>query len=176
MRADLDGAKLHAFMREIGRLAEGPGRVYLVGGATALLLGVRDQTIDIDLKLDPEPKAIFEGIAQLKERLGVHVELASPDLFLPPLPGWRERSEFIARSGPVEFYHYDFYAQALAKILRGHGKDLTDAKALVRLGKVDPERLHALFTAVSPDFIRYPAINEKDFEDRLLRFIQESTE
>jgi len=51
VRSNLDTAKLDAFVQAIGRMATGPGRVYLVGGATALLLGIRDQTIDVDIKL-----------------------------------------------------------------------------------------------------------------------------
>ncbi|MES1147367.1 MAG: hypothetical protein ABUL49_01315, partial [bacterium] len=81
MRYPLDKAKLFRFMEEIGRRATSPGRIYLVGGATALLLDVRSQTIDIDIKLDPEPGGVFEAISTLKEALSVNVELASPDQF-----------------------------------------------------------------------------------------------
>ena len=174
VRTGLDKPKLSRFIEEVGRRAGGPGRVYLVGGAGALLLGIRETTIDIDLKLDPEPKAIFEGIAAIKERLAIHIELASPDLFLPSVPGWQERSEFIARSGPVDFYHYDFYAQCLSKILRGHRIDLSDAKAYVRLGKVVPLRLRELFEVVRGDCIRYPAIDVPEFENRVRRFVEEN--
>ena len=37
---------------------------------------------------------------------------------LPSLPGWRERSLFIDRHGRLDFYHYDPYSQALAKLER----------------------------------------------------------
>ncbi len=39
-------------MQELAGAARGPGKVYFTGGATALLLGFREQTIDIDLKLE----------------------------------------------------------------------------------------------------------------------------
>jgi hypothetical protein len=55
-----------------------------------------------------------------------NIELAAPDDFIPPLPGWEEWSIFIARRGKIDFYHYDLYAQALAKIERGHARDLAD--------------------------------------------------
>ncbi len=105
-----------------------PWGVFLVGGASALLLGLRERTIDIDVKLDPEPVGVFEAIAELKERLAINVMLAAPDDFIPALPEWRERSEFIEKSGPVEFHHYDFYSQALAKVQRAHRADLSDAR------------------------------------------------
>ncbi len=171
MRTGLDKPKLLAFIEEIGKAAKGPGRIYLVGGATALLLDIRSQTIDVDIKLDPEPLGVFERIAALKEQLGINVELASPDLFLPSLPGWRERSEFIARKGLVDFFHYDFYGQALAKLLRGHDRDLADATAYVRLGKVVPSRLLELFLVAQHELVRFPAIDTALFLSRVQKFV-----
>ena len=173
MRSPLTLAKLQTFMEEVGRRAEGPGRVYFVGGSTALFLGFRDTTVDIDLKLDPEPKAIFESIAAIKELLSVNVELASPDQFLPELPGWRERSEFIGRVGPVKFYHYDFYSQVLAKVSRGYEKDLRDCVSMVKSKRVDTTQLLELFESVVPQMIRYPAIDPDALRERLTLFVKE---
>jgi len=89
-------------MEELGRRARGPGRIYLTGGATALIFGWRESTVDADLKLDPEPAGIFEAIAQIKEELEMNVELASPDQFIPPVPEWRERSTYIARYPAID--------------------------------------------------------------------------
>ncbi len=47
------------FVQALGRACTGAGCVYLVGGATAVLLGWRNTTVDIDLKLDPEPEGAF---------------------------------------------------------------------------------------------------------------------
>ena len=69
----------------------------------------RQATVDADLKLDPEPEGVFEAIVKLKDELDMNVELAAPDDFIPPVPGWRERSPFIARYGSVDFFHYDFH-------------------------------------------------------------------
>src|SRR3954467_1543818 len=115
MRQKVTRETLKEFMRELAAAARSPGSIYLTGGATALLLGFREQTIDVDLKLDPEPKGVFEAIAVLKNKLNLNVELASPADFIPPAADWRERSRHIASLGPVEFFHYDFSLQSLAK-------------------------------------------------------------
>ncbi len=158
-------------MEHLGRRASTPGAVYLVGGATALMLGIRPQTIDIDIKLDPEPQGAFEAIAELKESLGVNVELAAPDQFIPPLPGWRERSPFVAAVGPVVFRHYDLYSQVLAKIERGHQVDRSDAEALVERGRLDVAELVRLAQAIRPQMARYPALDPADFERKLREFV-----
>src|SRR6266851_2365137 len=123
MRRKVSRETLQQFMQELAAMARSPGKVYLTGGATALLLGFRDQTIDIDLKLDPEPEGAFDAIAVLKDRLDLNVELASPDDFIPPTPDWREHSRRIASIGRLEYFHYDFSLQALAKLERGHAQD-----------------------------------------------------
>src|SRR5437660_10258226 len=118
MRRSVSIETLKQFMQELAAAARSSGKVYFTGGATALLLGFREQTIDIDLKLDPEPEGAFEAIALLKDRLNVNVELASPDDFIPADSGWRERSRPIASIGRVGFFHYDFSLQALSKLER----------------------------------------------------------
>lgn len=172
MRDVVDNAKLLRFMTELGARSTGPGKVYIAGGSSALLLGIRPQTIDIDLKLSPEPPAAFEAIAKLKETLSLNVELASPDDFMPAIPGWEDRSEFIIRSGEVDFFHYDFYSQVLAKVLRGHRTDISDARAFVALGKVDVGTLKTLFEQIRDKLIRFPRIDPVDFEEKLTTFLQ----
>src|SRR5437016_5939705 len=118
MRRKVTPETLKKFMQELAAASRSPGKVYFTGGATALLLGFRQQTIDIDLKLDPEPSGAFEAIASLKNRLNLNVELASPADFIPAPSDWRERSRHIASIDQVEFFHYDFSLQALAKLER----------------------------------------------------------
>lgn len=156
---------------ELGRRSRGPGRIYLVGGATALLEGWRATTVDVDLKIDPEPTGIFEAIAALKQELSLNIELASPDLFIPPQPDWREHSPFIAKHGDVEFYHYDLRGQALAKLARSHDRDLADVQAMIDRGLVDRESLLRALAAIRSDLIRYPALDPAAFESRVRRFL-----
>lgn len=124
-------------------------------------------TIDIDLKLDPEPAGVFDALQQLKERLDINIELAAPDDFIPKLPGWRERSEYIAVHGHIEFYHYDFYSQALAKIERFHSRDQSDIAEMFERGLVERRKLLELFNEIEPDLKRYPAIEQHAFRHRV---------
>jgi hypothetical protein len=172
MRPPVEVEKLHAFMSAMGRRTRGPGRIYLTGGATALLHGWRPMTVDIHLKADPEPQGFFEAIAALKDELAVNVELASPADFVPELPGWRERSPFIARHGLLDFHHYDPYSQALSKLERGHARDLSDVEAMARGGLIERVRLLSLFREIEPRLIRYPALDAASFRQVVEHFVR----
>jgi hypothetical protein len=173
MRRKVTLATLKQFMQELAAAARSPGKVYITGGATALLLGFRDQTIDIDLKLDPEPEGAFEAIATLKDRLDLNVELASPEDFIPRAPDWRERSPLITSIGRLQFYHYDLSLQALAKLERGHAQDLEDVRSLVRGGHVSAQELQARFAQIEPGLLRYPAIEPRQFKQKLDEFLSQ---
>jgi hypothetical protein len=171
MRRKVTKATLRQFMEELAAAARSPGKVYFTGGATALLLGFREQTIDVDLKLDPEPAGAFEAIAILKNRLDLNVELAAPDDFIPAASDWRERSRHIAAIGAVEFFHYDFSLQALAKLERGHTQDLEDVASFVRGGYVTPEELQSRFAQIEPGLLRYPAVDPQQFKKKVADFL-----
>jgi hypothetical protein len=163
MRPPVDIARLNNFMSAMGQRTKGGGRIYLTGGATALLHGWRPMTVDVDMKADPEPTGFFESIATLKDELSVNIELASPSDFIPELPNWRERSLFIARHGLLDFYHYDPYSQALSKLERRHTRDLADVENMLRDGLIQKEILLDLFTGIEPMLIRYPSLDPKSF-------------
>ncbi len=163
MRRPVDAQRIQAFMRALGAEADRPGRVYLTGGATAVLVGWRDSTIDVDVKFEPESDRLLRSIARLKEQLEINVELAAPDQFIPELPGWRERSAFVIREGLLDFHHYDLYAQALAKIERGHAQDEADVEAMLSRGLVDRAELRRLFAEIEPVLFRFPAIDARAY-------------
>ncbi|MGV3660313.1 MAG: DUF6036 family nucleotidyltransferase [Prosthecobacter sp.] len=170
MRSAADVIKITEFMAALGKAVKSSGRVYLTGGATALLHGWRATTVDVDLKADPEPAGFFEAIASLKDTLDLNIELAAPDQFIPPLPGWRDRSPFIAKHGHLEFCHYDLYSQALAKIERGHERDVSDVQSMLAHHLISQDRLWELFRAIEPALIRYPAITPAEFRHAVERF------
>ena len=51
------------------------------------------------MKLVPEIDTVLRTLPALKERLHINIELASPDNFIPEVPGWQERSRFIRKEG-----------------------------------------------------------------------------
>jgi hypothetical protein len=173
MRGEADRAKLERLMAAIGERATGSGVIYLTGGATALLFGWRKATIDIDIKPDPEPPGLFQAIATLKESLDLNIELASPDQFIPTLHGWRERSIFIATHGPVSFYHYDLYSQALSKLQRGHARDVRDVHAMRSARLIEPETLAQLFRDIQPELIRFPGVDAAIFARVVREFCEQ---
>ncbi len=127
--------------RHLGRVARAPTRIYLTGGASAVLEGWRGSTTDVDLRFEPEVDELLRELPELKEHLGVNIELASPPDFIPELPGWRERSPLVFQESNIYVHHFDFYSQALSKIERGFQQDLDDVQKMIDSGLVEPARL-----------------------------------
>lgn len=171
MREPLDRDRLQRFLTALGAAAKGPGRVYLTGGATAISYGWRARTIAVDLRLDPEPPGAFDAIARLKDALALNVELASPSDFVPEVPGWRERSVFLMRAGPIEVYHYDPVSQILAKLARGFERDLADAEAMVVHGLASRSQVGRAFDAIVEALPRYPRLDAVGFARRVRAFV-----
>lgn len=167
MRRPVDEHRVREFCRALGAEATVETRLYFTGGVSAVLLGWRESTVDLDIQMVPESDVLYRAIPRLKEELAVNVELASPADFIPELPGWRERSRFIAREGKVSFYHYDFYSQALSKLQRAHAKDLADVRRMVDEGWIEPERALQLFEAIEDELYRFPSIDPRSFRRRV---------
>ena len=169
MRARADAERIGALLGALGHAAREEGRLYLTGGATAVLVGWRDSTIHVDIRLEPDSDELLRRIPTLKEELGVNVELASPPDFIPELPGWRDRSPFVAREGKLDVHHFDPYSQALSKIERGFAHDLEDVRAMVERGLVDPAAALELYEELEPELFRYPAIDPGAFRAKVTR-------
>jgi hypothetical protein len=163
MRALADADRILGFMDALGREADAAARVYFTGGATAVLLGWRASTIDVDIKVVPDLDRLLRAIPRLKEALQLNVELASPGDFIPVPAGWEDRSPFIAQHGSIAFCHFDLYAQALAKVERGHRQDMEDVRELIARGLVEPAHALEYFARLEPDLYRFPAIDAPTF-------------
>lgn len=163
MRELADAERIRRFLRELGPAAKAATRLYLTGGATAVLLGWRRATVDVDVKLVPERDEVLRAIPALKESLRINVELAAPSDFIPEIPGWEERSPFVAQEGKLAVHHYDPYSQALAKLERRHAQDVEDVREMMRRGLVEAERLLELFEKIQPSLYLYPAVDPASF-------------
>ncbi len=167
MRPPVDETQLRKLARRLGRVASVPTRIYLTGGATAVLEGWRGSTVDVDMRLEPDIDSVLRELPALKEDLGVNIELASPPDFIPELSGWRDRSPFVFREGNVDIHHFDFYSQALSKIERGFSQDVEDVNHMLDSGLVEPARLKELYDAIEPELFRYPAIDPGAFRRKV---------
>jgi hypothetical protein len=171
MRQLTTATRLREFLTRLGGSTRTPGTVYLVGGATAVMEGWRDSTVDIDLKLVPDSDELLRAIADLKQRLDVNVELASPDLFIPVDPGWSDRSPWVGRFGPLDVRHFDLTYQALAKLERGHDRDLLDVRAMVARRLVSPESIRTAYEAIEAELYRYPSLEPRAFRANVEEFL-----
>lgn len=168
MRGRVDAPAIRELASALGRVPTGGRvRIYLTGGATAVLEGWRESTLDVDLRFEPESDLLMRRLPDLKERLGVNIELVSPPDFIPELPGWRDRSPFVFRDGSVDVHHFDLYSQVLSKIERGFVHDLADVRSVIASGLVEPERLGRLYAAIEPELYRYPAIDPPAFRRKV---------
>lgn len=163
MRELADSTRIERFMLELGRAVDVDGRVYLAGGATAVLHGWRDTTIDVDIKLIPDRDEILREIPRLKERLNLNIELEAPSDFIPLPKGWEERSPLIRTEGKLAFHHFDPVAQALSKAERGHDQDVRDIQEIIVTGLVNPAEVLIQFEAIEPELYKFPAIDPASF-------------
>jgi hypothetical protein len=163
MRELADSTRIEQFMRALGEAARTEGRVYLTGGATAVLHGWRETTIDVDIKFMPDRDELLREIPRLKEELDLNVELAAPSDFIPVPAGWEDRSPLIGNEGKLAFHHFDPVAQALAKAERGHDQDRRDVQEMIAHGLVDPAEALAQFESIESELYRFPAIDPVSF-------------
>lgn len=176
MREQVTRERLVLLMKELARRAprRGAYRVYFVGGGTAVYLGWRRSSIDVDLYSDRE--VVFRDIQEIKERLNINIEFARPEDFVPPLPETAGRHVFIATVGAITFYHYDPYAQFFSKVARGFQRDLDDGREFIRSGMVDPRKLRSLLAEIpNSAFAKYPSLSREGIEDAIETFLAETS-
>jgi predicted nucleotidyltransferase len=167
MRPPVDASRIRMLARELGRVAREPVRIYLTGGSTAVIEGWRESRVDVAVRFEPQDEEVMRALPELKERLAINIELASPPDFILELRGWRERSPLLFSEGNVAVHHFDPYSQALSKIERGFTSDLADVAAMIDAGLVEPDRLRGFYEQIEPELFRYPAIEPSAFRRRL---------
>ena len=78
MRDNSDLLRIEKFIVSVGDLVKVPLDIYFSGGATAVMLGIRETTIDVDIRFEPDEMQMYKAIQILKEKLNMNIELASP--------------------------------------------------------------------------------------------------
>ena len=73
MRQKVDASRIESFMNALAEGSKTDAHVYLVGGASAVLVGWRPSTIDIDLKIVPDADDILRTISHLKDKLEINI-------------------------------------------------------------------------------------------------------
>ena len=63
----------------------------------------------------------------------------------------------------MDFRHFDFYSQVLAKLERSHERDIHDVLEFKKQRLLDPKKLLELFTQIRPQLKKFPAIDELSF-------------
>jgi hypothetical protein len=121
----------------------------------------------------PDDDELYLSLSEAKETLHINIELASPSDLIPEVPGWEDRSIFIAREGKLDFYHFDPYSQALSKLRRGHDQDLRDVGSMFNDCLINADQLVELFVRIKPLLYRYPVIDQQDFEKAVFKAAEE---
>lgn len=172
MRQRVGRQDIEAFLVQVGRTRQ-PGRLYLTGGAALVHKGIRPgQTFDIDIQITIDPANLTSQIAQLKQRLNMNVEFASPGDFIPLPAQWEARSEFIRRYDQVDAFYFDWYSVALSKMQRANQQDVVDVQLLVHQGAIDVAELDLAYQDVlqkigSPPYDRLlPNLSRYQFSAR----------
>ena len=170
MRPGVDKAAIEAFLQQLGRTFHKPARVYLVGGAALVHLGVRPGfTQDIDIQVSGVNEGdLIVAIQRLIQQMQVNVEFASPVDFIPLPTQWETHARFVGCYGTIDVFYFDFYSIALSKIERGNNRDIADVKLLVQQGIITLSELDVAYQEVLSQLGkgRYPRITPQRFSER----------
>ena len=170
MRRGVDKAAIESFLQQLGRTFHKPARLYLVGGAALVHLGIRPGfTQDIDVQASGANEGdLIVTIQKLIERLQINIEFAAPGDFIPLPLQWEAHAQFVGRYGSIDVFYFDFYSIALSKIERGNNRDIADVKLLIQHGIIVPDELDKAYQEVLAQLGkgRYPRITPQRFTER----------
>jgi hypothetical protein len=171
VRPPVDRSRLRAFLEALGRTTRRAARLYLVGGAVVIDLGLREATLDIDFVADADdPRALEDlerAIRRLKDELDINVEPASPADFLPIPSTVLARSRYVGRFGSLSVYYYDLPSLVIAKAARALERDLDDAERLIRAGQVEWGDVEATWNEVRASPLGWLRYEPQEIEQRL---------
>src|SRR5438270_3895743 len=152
MRPNVGKEQIESFLKNLGRTFRKPGRLYLVGGAALVHMGLRSgttQDIDVEVRAANEDK-MLESIRQLKDTMNINIEIASPGDFIPLPKQWEMNAKYVGRYGTVDVFYFDFYSIALSKIHRGNTRDINDVKLLLQEKVITLQGLDDAYNEILP--------------------------
>ncbi|MGH2496618.1 MAG: DUF6036 family nucleotidyltransferase [Ktedonobacteraceae bacterium] len=170
MRQGVDKAAIESFLQQLGKTFRKPARLYIVGGAALVHMGVRSGfTQDIDVQVSGASEGdLIVAIQRMIECMQVNVEFASPVDFIPLPKQWESHARFVGRYGTIDVFYFDFYSIALSKMERGNSRDIADVQLLVQQGIIALDELDNASQEVLAQLGkgRYPRITPKRFTER----------
>jgi hypothetical protein len=170
MRRGVDKPAIESFLQQLGRSFRKPARLYLVGGAALVHLGIRPGfTQDIDVQVvGPNEGDLIVAIQKLIEHMQINIEFAAPGDFIPLPSQWEAHARFVGRYGTIDVFYFDFYSIALSKIERGTTRDIADVKLLVQQGIITLDELDQAYQEVLAQLGkgRYPRVTPQHFTRR----------
>ena len=169
-RHGFDKAVIESFLQQLGKTFRKPARLYLVGGAALVHMGVRSGfTQDIDVQVSGASEGdLIVAIQRMIERMQINVEFASPVDFIPLPRQWEAHARFVGRYGMIDVFYFDFYSIALSKMERSNSRDIADVQLLVQQGIITLDELDNAYQEVLAQLGkgRYPRITPKRFTER----------
>lgn len=161
MRQRVTRTEIEQFLKDIGKNVHQPGRLYLVGGAALVHMGVRSgSTLDIDVVIEAANEdELVMAIRRIVQQRQINIEFASPGDFIPLPSQWTAQAKYVGRYGSVDVFYFDFYSLALSKISRGSDRDLIDVKLLLQQKLITLDELDAAFQEILPRMGKRPYIN-----------------
>ncbi|MBV9020944.1 MAG: hypothetical protein JOZ71_09555 [Ktedonobacteraceae bacterium] len=176
MRPSADKASIESFLTRLGQTFHKPGRLYMVGGAALVHLGIRPGfTQDIDIQVGgPNEGDLIVAIQRLILQLQINIKFASPGDFIPLPTQWETNAHYVGRYGTIDVFYFDFYSIALSKIERGSNRDIADVKLLIQKEIITLNELDAAYQEVYAQLGqgRYPQIIPERFAEHYIAIRQ----
>ena len=170
MRPSVDKTAIESFLQQLGKTFQKPARLYIVGGAALVHMGVRPGTTqDIDIQVSGANEGeLIVAIQQMIHRLQINVEFAGPGDFIPLPAQWESHARFVGRYGKIDVFYFDFYSIALSKIERGNTRDIADVKLLIEQRIITLDGLDRAYQEVLAQLGkgRYPRLTPQRFTER----------
>jgi hypothetical protein len=153
----VDQATIRAFLHQLNKAFNKPGRLYLTGETSQVVAGWRRWTERLEmasqLALEDED-AFRDTVDRLAAEIEVEVLDESPGDVIPLPTGHEARMRPVKESpgDPLQVYHFDPYSVAFRLIARGDEPDYRAVIAYLEHGWLQVDEMNRLLTGLLPQF------------------------